>query len=210
MKDWLRGAPGLLLTVATAVAAAAQAAVPDTRAALEAERARVEAAYHDEMAACARRFVVTPCQHDARVKRRDTLVKLNRRIAALDAAQRRERARLRQQEVERKLIAEPGAASAREPRAAASAAPAAAQVHRPEPRADAGEEGVARRAAAKVREKEKAAQAAAQRSHSAAERQQQAEERRRRVEARNAGRNARQPRAAPLPAPPASTPSPAR
>lgn len=91
---------------------------------IERERERVEARYVEEERLCQEQFVVTACVDEAKRKRRVALADLTRRAAALDEAQRKERALRRQQEIRDKTAPlGPVPHEPRVPRAAASAPP---------------------------------------------------------------------------------------
>lgn len=59
---------------------------------LQAQRAREEARYEKEEAACYARFAVTDCLREVRARRRETLALLRQQEVALNDAQRRQKA----------------------------------------------------------------------------------------------------------------------
>jgi hypothetical protein len=170
---------------------AGAAAGADERADAKAERARIEAVFKADLAACEARFVVTACVDDAKQRRRDALAPVRLRELQLDAVERQRRASERLVETQRKQ-----AEVARHPADGASAA-------RPE------------RPAAPAPAASRAGKAAASRPLAAApdtdakkdayaRHEQAIQVHREQVEQRNAERAQQRPRAAPLPVPASS------
>ena len=94
---WLLGASWL-------AGAAAQAQGPaDERQRLAEQRAAVEARFAEREAACQQRFAVTDCVNQAKQERRAAMAPLRRRSAALDDAQRKERAARQSEELRRQV-----------------------------------------------------------------------------------------------------------
>ena len=107
---------GLLLTTWSVVAAAAGAAddAAAERARIARERSTVEARAKAAEAACASQFAVSACLRQARAERRTALRSLDRQGAALDEAQRKQRAaerlariRERQEAADRREVSPP-------------------------------------------------------------------------------------------------------
>jgi hypothetical protein len=129
----MRRAGLLLLCGLCVIGAVARAQAPaGERQRLAAERAAVDALYLEREAACQRRFAVTDCVNDAKKERRAALAPLRRLGAALDDAQRKQRAAQRQEDVRRKTEN----AQARDNGALARPAPALKAI--PDAPADAG------------------------------------------------------------------------
>jgi colicin import membrane protein len=98
-----RGLVGLcaaLLALAGAAAGADERA--DEKADAKAERARIEAAFKADLAACEARFVVTACVDDAKQRRRNALAPVRLRELQLDALERQRRASERLAQTQRK------------------------------------------------------------------------------------------------------------
>lgn len=201
-RHWLAAC---LAAVLPCVQAAGSDDAAMERQRLAQERSEVLARAKAAEADCSRRFVVTPCLEKVRSERRAALQQIDRQLAVLDDAQRKQRAAQRQQRIQQRQedqaradeqrMAPDGQAQARPARSPASAPPAAARPHRTS-------DG-AQRAAAAAREREDAAQRAA----AAQRRAQQAEAHRAAVEERNRTKALKQPPQPTLPLP-ASTPSP--
>lgn len=129
---------GWLLCGLCCAGASAQAQTPagpaGERQRLAAERAAVEVRYVEREAACQQRFAVTDCVNDAKKERRDALAPLRRLGAAIDDAQRKQRAAQRREDVRRKV----DNAQTREREVVVREAPAAARLPAAAPPAEAG------------------------------------------------------------------------
>ena len=91
---------------------------------IERERERVEAQHVEQQRICQERFAVTACADEAKRTRRVALADLTRRTAALDEAQRKERALRRQEEIRDKAAqVDAVRKEPRVPRAAVAAPP---------------------------------------------------------------------------------------
>jgi hypothetical protein len=197
-----------------AAAAHAQAPADDSaaRERLLRERAAVQARYAQREADCRTRFAVTDCLNDAKRARRDALAPLRREEIALDDAQRRRRAAIRQDEIRSRAEA----AQVREragsprvpptvPRAAGRAAPAPAAESASSAAHPVKTKAPPRPTAARLpplqpTEAERLAREAEANERTEA-RQRSAQEHREEARRRNAEREAKGKRAAPLPAP---------
>ncbi len=166
------------------------------RAAVQAERDRLEAQFAAEHARCAERFGVTACQDEVQERRRAALGGPRAGALALDDAERRRRAAERRDALaqkQRRAMERPASASVAAQVASASvAAPSPARVL---PDDTAASHSLAASAAAA---------AAAQRAAAARARQAAIQADRARVEARQAERARQGKGATPLPVPAAS------
>jgi len=182
---------------AAGLAVAEAARVARERAAIVAERDRIEAQFATELAACSDRFAVTACQDDVRARRRVALDGPRARELALDDAERRSRAAAR-----REAVVQKQRRAAERPAPAAAAAPAPASAPAPAQPAPSlapqlPETTSASRAAASAA----AEAAAAQRALAARQRQAAIKAEQARIAARQAERERRGKSAAPLPVP---------
>jgi hypothetical protein len=196
----------LLLLVLAGLAQAddSLADIKAQRSRLANERKAAEQRFDAEKHDCEARFAVTACMDRAKAQRRSTLDDLSRQKTVLDDIQRKQRAAARQREVEHHLreaeqraaqgsrlstvVRAPRAASAKAPRAVASAvASGADSAARP---SDGGENDASRREAANRQAFEK--------------RQLEVQTHRDAVERRNATQAGRHASAAGLPDPPAA------
>jgi colicin import membrane protein len=155
---------------------------------IAAERQEAERRFEAARRECETRFAVSSCVEQARSERRRTLELLADRQAALDDAQRRQRAAERMQSIREK-------ARQADERAAAPAASAVVRARRapPTPRSPAPP--------AAQPHLQVTPQEAAQRRDERAKREQEAAQHRDAVLRRNAERDARKPPSAPLPVP---------
>ena len=144
---------------AGAQTAADTAGREQARARMQAERTRVEDRFKAEMAVCQHRFIVTACEDEARLRRRDGLALPRAEGLALDDIERRERAVARRETVQAK---QREAATRTAPTAPASAAlpkarraPDASAVFPPrdDPAAAASAQAVAQQRALAARER---------------------------------------------------------
>ena len=194
---------GLLCALAVGPAAAAPGDEATQRAALATERRAIEARHAQRERACAERFVVTACLEPARAQRREALTELSQREAALDDAQRTQRAALRQQRLDAKRARQAAdlAERASAPLLPLSGASAKTRAHaEPTPRPVKPAEPREVDAAERRAREQRARQAQALR-------EEQAEERRRAAQERTVQRRASgKPAAAPLPPAGASAP----
>jgi hypothetical protein len=181
----------LALAASASWAEAATPASPDAtqeRRRIAAERQEAERRFEAARRECETRFAVSSCVEQARSERRRTLELLAGRQAALDDAQRRQRAAERMQSIREK-------ARQADARAAAPAASAVVRARRapPAPRSPASPAAEPRLPVTP--------QEAAQRRDERAQREQEAAQHRAAVLRRNAERDARKPQSAPLPVP---------
>jgi colicin import membrane protein len=91
---------GLAGTSAAARDAAEQRA---QRERIKTERAHAEAVFAQRQRECSERFVVTSCIDEARRDRRQAIERLDRREAALNEAERKQRAALRMEAIRAKV-----------------------------------------------------------------------------------------------------------
>lgn len=188
------------LAILAATASWGQASAPAPSASQErhriaAERQQAEQRFEATRRECETRFAVSSCVEQARGERRRTLEQLSARQAALDDAQRRQRAAERMQAISEK-------ARQADERAAAPAASAVVRARRapPAPHAPAS-------AAALEPHPQVTPQEAAQRRGAREQREQEAQQHRDAVLRRNAERDARKAPSASLPVPAASAAS---
>lgn len=226
---------GAALTVVLLVCSQmACAAVAQEKKRIAQARAQADAELAAQEAECQTRFAVTPCLLDAQARHRAIVDPLRRDQLTLDERERQQRATDRRQRLSRKAEAARQAASAAVAASASDASDASGRITKPllpirprlrsaaasDPEAvdEAASAAVTQSPPAKVQRAQSAKRLtpapdpnAAQRAE---ERVRQAEEHRARVLARNAERNAKKPRAAPLPVPgvppSAATSSPVR
>jgi colicin import membrane protein len=198
----------------TGVGVQAQTGVAGERQRVADERAAVESRYRAQEAACQQRFAVTDCVNDAKKERRDALTPLRRLDAALDDAQRKQRAAQRREEIARKLES----TQTRDREVVVREAPAAAAAPAVQPAAPAETASAPARAPREARPKappkrasartpsapptaaERHAREAEAQARSVA-RKQSAQDHKEAVEQRNAERALRGKRVAPLPVP---------
>ncbi len=181
------------LALVAATASMAQASAPAGNATQERQRIAAERQLADQRFEAARkecesRFAVSSCVEQARGERRRTLEQLSARQAALDDAQRRQRAADRMRSISEK-------ARQADERAAAPAASAVVRARRAAP--------APRTASSAPVEPlpQVTPQDAAQRREAREQREQEAAQHRDAVLRRNAERDARKPPSAPLPVP---------
>ena len=192
-------------------AALAQSGPATERQRVADERAAVEARFKEQEAACQQRFAVTDCVNAAKKERRDALAPLRRLDAALDDAQRKQRAAERREDVARKLEAAQApereavvrqagatASAASAPAEAASASVTAPREVKPAP--PPRRQNVRPPRPERPSEAERRASEAAAEARSAA-RKQAAQDHREAVEQRNAQRALRGKKVEPLPVP---------
>ena len=187
MQHWT-GALVLVATASWGQASAPAAAALQERQRIAAEKQQAEQRFEAARRECETRFAVSSCVEQARGERRRTLEQLSARQAALDDAQRRQRAADRMRSISEK-------ARQADARAAAPAASAVVRARRAPP---------APRPAASVPLDplpQVTPQEAAQRRDARGQREQEAEQHRNAVLRRNAERDARKPPSAPLPVP---------
>jgi colicin import membrane protein len=189
---------------ANAAAGNAADAPASERARIARERAAVEARSKEAEAACASQFAVSSCLRQARAERRSALRQLDRQGAALDEAQRRQRAverlariRERQEAAARRQATPPVEVRTRGDRATAPERSAAEIA--------AIEADQARRAQRSQAAASAADAKAAQRVDAAARRTRQADSHRRAVEKRQQEQAAKGAPAASLPVPPSAS-----
>lgn len=129
------------------------------RAAVAAERQRLEAAFAAEEAQCRERFAVTACVDDVRQRRRVALAGPRAQELALDDAGRMQRAEARREAVARKQkeAAERPVAQAAEPVRELRLPPPPVPLAEPRPQPMPDSEAAARRAAASRERREKIA-----------------------------------------------------
>ena len=185
------GLGALALVAATASWAQASAPAAKTtqeRQRIAAERQHAEQRFEAARKECETRFAVSSCIEQARSERRRTLEQLSARQAALDDAQRRQRAADRMRSISEK-------ARLADERAAAPAASAVVRARRAPP--------APRTASSAPVEPlpQVTPQDAAQRREAREQREQEAAQHRDAVLRRNAERDARKPPSAPLPVP---------
>ncbi|HSV50983.1 MAG TPA: hypothetical protein VLJ57_02620 [Burkholderiaceae bacterium] len=105
----------LLFWLACALPAWSQAPAPapgsveyvqEERGRITAQRQDVQARFAVEQAACYKRFAVTDCQQESRVRRRDELADLRRQEISLNDAERKKRGAEQTRKVESKVAAE--------------------------------------------------------------------------------------------------------
>lgn len=181
------------LALMAAAASWSQASAPATNATQErqriaAERQQAEQRFEAARTECGTRFAVSSCVEQARSERRRTLEQLSARQAALDDAQRRQRAADRMRSISEK-------ARHADERAAAPAASAVVRARRAPPAPRASASGSA------DLQPQVTPQEAAQRREAREQREQEAAQHRDAVLRRNAERDARKPPSAPLPVP---------
>jgi len=176
----------------------------DEAAELAQQRNGIEARYRDAMAACERRFAVTPCRQEALGARNQALAPVLSREQALDQQERDARARASQERVQAKLKAYQEQETERAQRAATLPPEAPSAVPRGLVR-DVEADAQRQRQEAQLRERQEARRAA-QRSQAQQARIQSAVEHRRAVAARNAKQEAQQPLVPGLPVHQASSP----
>ena len=196
MQAVVRAVLWLLAGLLTSTGAVAQAA--DSRAHITLQRQAVERRHAADQAVCARQFAVTTCSEQARLRRRDELVLLQKAEAALEVRERRLALQLRPSAP---LGAAPAPASAASKPARVSRRAADIDLETlPSTRAGVNS-AASKPAAVKPRAPRPGRQAYD-------ERQQQAQAHREKVEARNAARAASGAiRSAPLPPPAAASAS---
>jgi hypothetical protein len=184
----------LATTISWGQASAPAPSASQERHRIAAERQQADQRFQAARRECETRFAVSSCVEQARSERRRTLEQLSARQAALDDAQRRQRAAERMQAISEQ-------ARQADERAAAPAASAVVRARRappaPRPAASAPVEPHPQ-----VTPRE-----AAQRRDARGQREQEAEQHRDAVLRRNAERDARKPPSAPLPVPSASAAS---
>jgi hypothetical protein len=111
MKHWCATLTGSLCLLLAALAPA-RADDGSERRRIARERAEASARFEARRHECHQRFAVTSCVDEARAEHRRTLISLRRQEAALDEAQRRQRAADRLAAIEEKQRAERERASA--------------------------------------------------------------------------------------------------
>ncbi|KNZ32099.1 MAG: hypothetical protein AD742_13325 [Methylibium sp. NZG] len=206
------------------VAVPAQGGPAAERQRLANESAAVEARFKAQEVACQQRFAVTDCVNLAKQERRDALAPLRRQSAALDDAQRKQRAAERREAIgqklegaqtrEREIVLRGAPAAASAPAAplsgeatevpAESAATPARPIREAKPPKPPPSPRATRTAATPASAADRRARGAEAQARAAA-RVQAAQERREAVEKRNAERELRGKRVSPLPVPASGT-----
>ena len=189
-----------VLALAAATASWGQASAPASNAGQErqriaAEKKQAEQRFEAARRECETRFAVSSCVEQARSERRRSMEQLSARQAALDDAQRRQRAAERRQAISEK-------ARQADERAAAPAASAVVRARRPPPAPRTPASAPVAEALPQVSPQE-----AAQRRGARQQRELEAQQHRDAVLRRNAERDARKAPSAPLPVPTASAAS---
>lgn len=197
MLPRLRSVPLLAALFFSLATAALAEPAPTERQRLAAERQVVESRYTAEEVECHRRFFVTRCVDDVRLRRRVASAGLRQQELTLDDAERRARAAERQQAVERKSAesASRPAASAPPPDLRPGAASSAASG------ASSASAAVTLEPTVRKGPSSEAARDAAQRASAAEQRRLDGKAERARISAREAQRAARGKPVAPLPLP---------